>query len=173
MDSTSEWISIRDAPAVIASCFRYPFSDFSAPAIPEGEEAPKRNIVLVGHDLQSDVEYMRKIGYNVQNLASLIDHVDTKHMWQYVTRDLSPRRLVAILAELKLVGWYPHNAGNDAVYTLHAMLGTAIKHLRDRSNRGEWKKDIQARSDRRITEYLYLSFLTPPSSYFTSDKSNT
>jgi hypothetical protein len=100
---------------------------------------------------------MRKIGYSVHNLAGLIDHIDTKPMWQYITRDVSPRKLVAILAELGLVGWNPHNAGNDAVYTLQAMLGIAFKHLKERGERSELKKKMHELAERRVAEYVFLS----------------
>jgi hypothetical protein len=97
---------------------------------------------------------MRKIGYNVYNLRNLIDHIDTKYMWQYVTRDISPRKLVAILADLGLIGWNPHNAGNDAVYTLQAMLGIAFKHLKERGERADLKRQMDGLAERRVAEAM-------------------
>ena len=95
---------------------------------------------------------MRKIGYNVHNLADLIDHIDTKYMWQYVTRDVSGRKLVAILADLGMVGWNPHNAGNDAVYTLNCMVGIAFKHLKDRGERASLKEKMHELAEKRVSE---------------------
>jgi hypothetical protein len=95
---------------------------------------------------------MRKVGYNVHNLAGLIDHIDTKYMWQYVTRDIQGRRLVAVLADLGLVGWNPHNAGNDAVYTLHVMIGIAFKHLKEREERGAMKEKMLEEAEKRVAE---------------------
>jgi hypothetical protein len=155
--STSEWISLKDAPTTIASCFKYPFSNPKAPPLAEGELPEKRNIVLVGHDLGGDIDYMRKVGYNVHNLGSLIDHIDTKYMWQYVTRDIQGRRLTAILADLGLVGWNPHNAGNDAVYTLYCMIGIACRHLKERGERGAWKEKMLDLAEQRVAEYVFLT----------------
>ncbi|KAG9232571.1 hypothetical protein BJ875DRAFT_74788 [Amylocarpus encephaloides] len=147
----SEWIKLEDASSVISSCFKWPFSNLH---LSLEDEPEKRNIVLVGHDLAGDIEYMRKLGYNVLNLATLVDHVDTKSMWQYHTRDHSPRKLVRILAELGLIGWHPHNAGNDAVYALHAMLGTAIRHLVVRSDGEKMKNDMRAEAKSKIAKAI-------------------
>ena len=48
-------------------------------------------------------------------------------MWKYVKRETNPAKLAVVLQELGLIGWNLHNAGNDAVYTLQAMIGLAIK----------------------------------------------
>ncbi|KAF4625725.1 hypothetical protein G7Y89_g12439 [Cudoniella acicularis] len=136
-NSESEFINLKDAPHVIANCFKHPFSgkrDENA----SNEEPPKRNIVLVGHDLDGDIRYLRKIGYDVSNL-SLHDQIDTARMWQYLNRNDQLTKLVVILSELNLVNWNVHNAGNDAVYTLHAMIGIAVKDLVDRAKRRDQK----------------------------------
>jgi len=90
---------------------------------------------LVGHDVAADVNYIRSIGYEIYNLGSLKEQVDTTSMWRYLKRDSNPRNLGSILSELGIVAWNLHNAGNDAVYTLQAMLAIAIKHLTDRDER--------------------------------------
>jgi len=58
--------------------------------------------------------------------------VDTADMWKYLKKEIQPTKLANILHELGLEGWNLHNAGNDAVYTVQAMLGTAIKHITDK-----------------------------------------
>ena len=78
---TSEWISIKDAPQVVASCFKHPYSapdlldqladnttdePSQTPSRPDGtyslpnptsgnDNASKRNIILVGHDIKADI----------------------------------------------------------------------------------------------------------------------
>lgn len=61
-------------------------------------------------------------------------------MWRYVKRDVNPRNLGSILAELDITGWNLHNAGNDAAYTLQAMVKIAIKHLQDREKGPSFKE---------------------------------
>jgi hypothetical protein len=146
----SEWISIKEAPRIIASCFREPFSAMSGietgqlrteksngPASPT-ENTLKRNIVLVGHDTQTDVKYLRKLGYDPYNLSNLLETCDTALMYRALHHEPNSRSLGHILYELGITGWYLHNAGNDAVYTLQAMLGLAIKGV-------EFKLDREAK----------------------------
>ncbi|KAE8451292.1 hypothetical protein EG329_004457 [Mollisiaceae sp. DMI_Dod_QoI] len=126
----SEFISIRDAPSVIASCFKHPFSDKGNTSAENIQ--PKRNIVLVGHNISADITFLKDIGYDVTNLSNLWDTVDTADMWKYLKHETDSTKLAAILHDLNLDGWNLHNAGNDAVYTLQAMIGTAIKHVTDK-----------------------------------------
>ena len=125
----SEWISLEEAPQVVASCFRHPFSTpgqyrpfpddarkvgrhgSGSDFIPPVDNAqPKRNIVLVGHDTKADIEYLRNIGYDVSNLSKLIEAVDTADMFRAMKHEQQPRSLGAVLLELELVGWHLHNA---------------------------------------------------------------
>lgn len=129
---TSEWISIKEAPQVIASCFRHPFSapgeyrpypkDISKAGRhgsgsqylpPIDDSRPKRNIVLVGHDIKADIGYMRDIGYNVTNLPNLLEAIDTGDMFRAMKHEQNPRSLGAVLLELGLVGWHLHNAVSE------------------------------------------------------------
>ncbi|KAI4204145.1 MAG: hypothetical protein LQ350_001336 [Teloschistes chrysophthalmus] len=128
----SEWISIKEAPQVIASCFRPPLSRPSENTSVDSHgdesesEEPKRQLVLVGHDVQNDVEYLRKIGYDVANLSNLIEAVDTADLYRAWKHEQNPSNLGAILLALELIGWNLHNAGNDAAYTLQALIGITI-----------------------------------------------
>ncbi|KZF24156.1 hypothetical protein L228DRAFT_90810 [Xylona heveae TC161] len=201
----SEWVTLRDAPQVVASCFRPPFSapnlssldssdnssvddeeeshavdasdditedyqgtedleqgkttterstvealgedvaevcinDENSPEADEigdqEEEEPEdeanaepRNIVLVGHDVSIDVGYLQKIGYNPHNLSNLIQVIDTANLYRAWKRDSTTRSLATIFYDLDFVGWNFHNAGNDATYTLQAMLWLSIRAL--------------------------------------------
>ncbi|EHK99132.1 hypothetical protein M7I_4964 [Glarea lozoyensis 74030] len=118
-----------DAPTTIASCFKYPFSNSKAPALAEGESSEKRNIVLVGHDLGGDIDYMRKVGYNVHNLGGLIDHIDTKYIhlternergaWKEKMLELAEQRVAEAVekareaARQREEGWSSDGGGSD------------------------------------------------------------
>ncbi|RAL59337.1 hypothetical protein DID88_006942 [Monilinia fructigena] len=107
----SEIISMDDAPHIVGTCFKYPFSSPS----PSAKLAnTKRNIILVGHDVDADIRFLRQIGYEISNLK-LHEVCDTTFMWRALKREVNPRSLATILAELGILGWNLHNAGNDAV----------------------------------------------------------
>lgn len=125
----SEWICIKEAPQVIASCFRHPFSapekyyhypedinkvgrhGSGSQYVPPVEDSrPKRNIILVGHEIKADIAYMRDIGYDVTNLPNLLEAIDTADMFRAMKHEQNPRNLGAVLVELELVGWHLHNA---------------------------------------------------------------
>lgn len=73
---------------------------------------------------------MKDIGYDVTNLSNLKDTIDTGGMWQYIKKILNPAGLALnLLHELGITGWNLRYAGNDAVYTLQAMVGLAIKNV--------------------------------------------
>ena len=125
----SEWISINEAPQVIASCFRHPFSapgqyaSYPSDARMVGRygcgsqyvplvnnDAPKRNIVLVGHEISADIQFLRNIGYDVSNLSNLLEAIDTIDLFRAMTHGQNPSSLGSVLLDLELVGWNLHNA---------------------------------------------------------------
>lgn len=127
----SEWVSFKEAPQLIASCFRPPYSrpinqDEEASTGSEETSEPKRNLVLVGHDINNDIHYLRRLGYDVSNLSNLIEALDTADLYRAWKHQQNPTKLGSILVDLELTGWNLHNAGNDAVYTLQALIGIAI-----------------------------------------------
>lgn len=119
----SEWISFKEAPQVIASCFRPPYSrsaelveaqsstnDESSVIEGETDHDPKRQLILVGHDITMDINYLRKLGYDVSNLSNLIETLDTTNLYRAWKRQQNPTKLGAILVDLELTGWNLHNA---------------------------------------------------------------
>ncbi len=137
----------------MANCFKPPFSHPDENATID-ENEPKRKIIFVGHSVGADINYLKSMGYDIHNLSNLLEVVDTAVMWQYLKRELSPRSLASILAEIDIRGWNLHNAGNDAVYTLEAMVGIAIQHLHEREKLQQ-VKDEEKRA--RIEELLFPS----------------
>lgn len=125
----SEWISINEAPQVIASCFRHPFSapgqypscpvdsrvvgryGFGSQFLPPvNDSAPKRNIILVGHDISADIQYLRTIGYDVSNLSNLLEAIDTVDLFRAMKHGQNPSSLGSVLLDLGRIGWNLHNA---------------------------------------------------------------
>ncbi|GAW22221.1 hypothetical protein ANO14919_117570 [Xylariales sp. No.14919] len=111
----SQMISIKDINQVVGKVFN-----------DEGCEDP-RPIIIVGHDIRQDLKYLMRIGYDPWEVPLIVDEVDTKAMFQRIERNLDGRGLGMICAKLGIPGDNYHNAGNDAVYTLRAMITMAIK----------------------------------------------
>lgn len=110
----SEFISIKDAPQVVASCFRHPFSALgSATPFDSAIESnvEKRRTVLVGHNTKSDIMFLRDIGYDVVRVPNLLEALDTSELYRALKfDDRNVPSLGSILIELGLTGWNLHNA---------------------------------------------------------------
>jgi len=96
--------------------------------IGDRESEDTRPVILVGHDIAQDLKYLKMIGYNHWHVPHIVDEVDTKDMHQRMNRSFNGRGLSGVCSELGIDGRNYHNAGNDAVYTLQAMIAMAIKH---------------------------------------------
>ncbi|KAI5804493.1 hypothetical protein EDC01DRAFT_597750, partial [Geopyxis carbonaria] len=112
---TSEWLSLRDVPAMLGEVFR----NFDA-------NGNKRKVMLVGHDVKQDLEYLRITGYDVWNIKDL-EVLDTATMNKAIAQEYDPRSLSKVLMDLGVIFWNLHNAGNDAAYTLEAFVRLAEK----------------------------------------------
>ncbi|KAI9816462.1 MAG: hypothetical protein M1827_001594 [Pycnora praestabilis] len=151
----SEWISIKDAKQVLSTCFQPPFSRINSedPKSPIEEETrawnedpeEKRNIVLVGHDTSMDIKYLQGMGYNPLNLSNLLEISDTASLFRALKHETDLRSLGMILYEFDLTGWNLHNAGNDAAYTLQAMITISIKALQQSQTTKEAEADEKKR----------------------------
>ncbi|KAK4508626.1 hypothetical protein PRZ48_002365 [Zasmidium cellare] len=148
----SEKVAKDSLATVLATCFREPYSKTSSkeddfPPLGSSKLNPRattfepetRNIVVVGHDLGQDVNYCRQIGYNILNRGNIIDQADTANMYRSYANDPNARSLGSILYDFDIPGWHLHNAGNDAVYTLQAMLAICVQTAAD-GKEGEKKR---------------------------------
>ena len=103
-----------------------------------------RNLILLGHDIGSDIEYMSKLGCKVLkpnangNFAAksqfpsihqptFLESLDTSVLFRVLKRQTQAAGLGKTLADLGIVGWNLHNAGNDAHYTMKAMVSIALR----------------------------------------------
>ncbi|KAI0118780.1 hypothetical protein GGR51DRAFT_570557 [Nemania sp. FL0031] len=105
--------------------------------IGDKESKDERSVIIVGHDVKQDLDYLRRIGYEYRHIPQIIDEVDTKDMLQRLERSSDARNLATTCAKLGIFGHNYHNAGNDAVYTLQAMIAMAIKRTVEGSGRNE------------------------------------
>lgn len=87
----------------------------------------KRNIIFVGHDVKQDIDYLKKLDVHLSEIKEIKDVIDSSNMYQALRRAEHKTGLGNVLLRLDLVGCNLHNGGNDAVFTLQAMIATAIK----------------------------------------------
>lgn len=83
-----------------------------------------RPIVLVGHALQSDVKFLEYIGLSIADVDQIVHRMDTQGLAGTKKRQISLKKL---LTALGVEPSFLHNAGNDAAYTLQALLLFAIR----------------------------------------------
>lgn len=104
----------------------------------EAKDEKLRQIVLVGHSPREDLRILRLLDIDVFCSAPVLTVVDTHSISRFTLPPYHPNvspwphqrfSLRAVLAELGCSPetWTFHNAGNDAVYALYAMLLLAIK----------------------------------------------
>jgi len=84
-------------------------------------------VVLVFHDSASDIKYLESIKYEVAEAKNVLEIVDTRDMYQHAVKANNPASLERVLAELNIQSRFLHNAGNDAVYTMQALIGLAFQ----------------------------------------------
>jgi hypothetical protein len=111
----SQDVSIDDASLIIEEMFDYMGAD--------------KEIVLVGHAVAGDIRYLDKLGFNPTGHQAAVDTLDTQNLWSALNshnQESGNIGLSKLLAELKLSYSGLHNAGNDAVYTMHCLLAMMV-----------------------------------------------
>jgi hypothetical protein len=87
-----------------------------------------RKLILVGHGLSNDTAYLSKLKFDPRAKGNIIQDVDTQKFAGTRKQTVGLSRLMAGL------GVNPenlHNAGNDAAYTLQALLLMTVQHTND------------------------------------------
>ncbi|KAH7073775.1 hypothetical protein BKA63DRAFT_534163 [Paraphoma chrysanthemicola] len=157
----STFVKLQDAPQHVAACFHPPFgvhvSNTSAEEIAAMlrdmdfdkngnlNSSEERKIVFLGHDTLGDVRYLQNLGYDPLKVENIIEAMDTATMFQVWQRELQPASLGKILYHFDIIAWKLHNAGNDAMYTVQAMLAIAV---RDATMRGSAELEAKRNEDK-------------------------
>ncbi|XDG01546.1 hypothetical protein ABKA04_001161 [Annulohypoxylon sp. FPYF3050] len=111
--------------------------------IGDTESEDKRPVIMVGHDMVQDLKYLTDVGFNIWRVPQFKDEIDTKSMYQRLQKSANGRALSTLCEELGVPGYNFHNAGNDATYTLRAMIAMAVQQATKGSSNiepgdGEW-----------------------------------
>lgn len=88
----------------------------------------RRRIVLAGHDIAQDVGYMSRLGFDLEGETRSVGTVDAQVLHKVWMQSDSGRSLSTVLDDLGFEYAYLHNAGNDAVHTLRAVIGAAFAY---------------------------------------------
>lgn len=99
----------------------------------------RRKLVFVGHDVRQDIKYLSSIGFEALALQGLVEQLDTQDIHQAWRASEQGKGLHHVLNDLCIQSKHLHNAGNDAVFTLRALIGIAIEEIREKEvkQRGE------------------------------------
>jgi hypothetical protein len=122
-----------------------------APNCTDAQKGPKkRNIIFLGHDIRNEFEYLRTLGSQIfgpsrvtypivameinahgtghsETLSSIIEALDTGVLYRVLVRDTQNQSLGKMMLGLGRTAFHLHNAGNDARYTLEALIALLIK----------------------------------------------
>jgi hypothetical protein len=121
----SAFIPLGDAGRILQRIFNDPSRIHEACDFDKTIADVEPAIMLVGHDLKSDTDYLKKLGFTPSHVAGKFD---TQRLARISKR--SPPGLAKLLAALSINATNLHNAGNDAAYTLQALVGVAVQEFR-------------------------------------------
>ncbi|KAG9906346.1 hypothetical protein KCV05_g15002, partial [Aureobasidium melanogenum] len=95
-----------------------------------------RNLIFVGHGLSNDTLYLTKLKFDPNAKGKIIHKVDTQ---KFVGTKKQQVGLSKLLAGLGIEPENLHNAGNDAAYTMQALLLMTVQHT---NNPGAYVKAV-------------------------------
>ena len=113
-----------------------------------------RNLVLVGHDIDSDIRYLRKLDVDLEKLGTMTT-IDTANLYRAHAQELNPRSLSGLLSDFEMIGWHPHNAGNDAVHTVWVMIALTLQHTMERGDQEIKKRRRERREQQNLEAILH------------------
>lgn len=122
---TSDSIKLEDAGRIMTRIFSDPTRILEASDFSNEISDVEPTIMLVGHALSNDKEYMRRLNFSPRHVSG---HIDTQKLARISKKQ--PPGLTKLLAALSIDAKNLHNAGNDAAYTLQALVGVAVQEHR-------------------------------------------
>jgi hypothetical protein len=118
---TSTWVRTTDVAPILQRIFEDPSRMSIAAHSNDITSEPLRDVIVVGHGLGNDDKYLRTLGFSFRSTPNVIGETDTQRLASTRTQ-LSLNKL---LATLQIEAVNLHNAGNDAVYTMQALVKMA------------------------------------------------
>ena len=118
----STFISLGDAGRILDRIFSDPSRIHEASNFDTEILDVTPSIMLIGHDLKNDTDYLQKLNFTPKHVEGKID---TQRLARISKKQ--PPGLTKLLVALSIDATNLHNAGNDAAYTLQAMVGIAVQ----------------------------------------------
>lgn len=118
----STWVKTTDVAPILQRIFEDPSRMSVAAHSHDTTSEPLRDVVVVGHGLGNDDKYLRTLGFSFKSTPNVIAEADTQRLASTKTQ-VSLKKL---LAALQIEAVNLHNAGNDAVYTMQALVEMAV-----------------------------------------------
>jgi hypothetical protein len=119
----SKFVSLMQIQPTLTQLFKHPSPDFMLPS-----DNGTRQLILVGHGLSNDKVYLNKINFDPHSTANILCDMDTTALVG------SKKNTVGLSKMMTGLGVEPenlHNAGNDAAYTLQALVLIVVQHTED------------------------------------------
>lgn len=129
---TSEIVPLNRVHMTLTQLFNNP-SPGSALASDQGA----RNLILVGHGLSNDTAFLNKLNFAPHATGKIIQDIDTQ---RFVGTKKKSVGLSRLMAGLGVSAENLHNAGNDAAYTLQALVLMTVQHT---NNPGAYIKAVE------------------------------
>ncbi|KAF1844507.1 uncharacterized protein K460DRAFT_404802 [Cucurbitaria berberidis CBS 394.84] len=150
----STLVNLEDAALHVAACFHPPFGAHHSNGVSDiatlmsnTDVNEKRNIIFLGHDTLGDVKYLQQLGYDPMMVENILEALDTSVMYRVWRREQQPTSLGKILLAFDIPGFHLHNAGNDAAFTVQAMLAICV---REAAIRGSTELDNMRSEEKAI-----------------------
>jgi hypothetical protein len=134
---TSTWVRTIDVAPILQRIFEDPSRISIAAHASDITSEPLRDVVVVGHGLGNDDKYLRTLGFSFRYMPNVIGVTDTQRLASTRTQV----GLKKLLAALQIEAINLHNAGNDAVYTMQALVKMAA---------------LESNEPGRLAELLYM-----------------
>lgn len=152
----STFVQLNDVAQHVAACFQAPFGAHSSNDVQSlsglmhnADVQGQRKIVFLGHDAKNDIRYLQQLGYDPVKTENVIEALDTAVLYTVWRREQHGTSLGRILHHFDILGWRLHNAGNDAMYTVQAMLSICV---REAAIRGSPKMN-DMREEQKISRF--------------------
>jgi DNA polymerase III epsilon subunit-like protein len=152
------WLRLPDAKKVLHNIFRYPSQLAEAADFTKTWSGPARNIIFVGHNASSDDTFLKQLGFELSVDAVISCTIDTQQIAGGTKK--SPIGLHRLCLGLDMEPVNLHNAGNDAAYTLQAMVKMAV---RDHVNPGSVYQKLASLPVRKreMPKFKYSPLVAP------------
>ena len=122
---SSTWVRLADMGSILERIFQSPTQLLQAGNLSVDLLKEKRNVVFVGHGAGNDKSYLKHVGFDMDVDANVSRTMDTQ-----VVAGGTKKNAVALqrlLLSLGLDAVNLHNAGNDAAYTLQALVTMVLR----------------------------------------------